>query len=73
MLNMKRFAILLLFCVQGTLPSEAREKLTIKEGSKKCFEWCERHNRTIASQGKCFQRCTVYWSKNGSDAGSVQK
>ena len=53
--------------------SLAKEKLTVKEGTKRCFAWCDRHNRSGSDKWyACSNQCMRYWHKNGSDAKSRQ-
>lgn len=60
------FAAILAFGLGG--PAIAKEKKTVKEGMAACIAWCERHNKTVNSQGKCIARCGKYWGCNGADA-----
>ena len=48
--------------------SEAKEKLTVWEGTRICTEWCIANNKSLKKQIQCSQRCDKYWSENGSDA-----
>lgn len=52
----------------GSEPSLAKEKKSIIEGQKACRAWCDAHNKTENSQGKCYLKCDVYWACNGSDS-----
>lgn len=52
----------------GSVPSIAKEKKTMKDGMTACRAWCEKNNKTIASQQKCFRGCETYWACHGSDS-----
>jgi hypothetical protein len=56
-------------CAIWTLPiSTAREKITTSQGELQCYNWCDAHNKTDKSRNICYNNCSAYWSKNGSDA-----
>ena len=58
----------LLVLVWTSSMSSAKEKLTCAQGCKKCYDWCDAHNKTANSRADCHIRCFDYWYKNGSDA-----
>ncbi len=56
---------------QPSTESLAKEKLTVKEGMTKCYDWCDKHNRMWGDAHiRCVNQCIRYWRKNGSDAKS---
>lgn len=62
-------ALLGLLLLIWTSPiSTAREKITTAQGTIRCWDWCDKNNKTEKSRNICRENCNAYWSKNGSDA-----
>lgn len=72
----RRFAVVLLVIfiaalVQNQTLSFAKERQTMKDGVAECKSWCDRNNKTVASQHSCYVNCEKYWLCKGSDATAI--
>lgn len=52
----------------ATVPVLAKERQTMLAGVTACKASCDRNNRTLPSQHRCYVACERYWMCNGSDS-----
>jgi hypothetical protein len=52
----------------ATVPVLAKERQTMLQGVTACKATCDRINRMIPSQHRCYVACERYWMCNGSDS-----
>ncbi len=54
--------------IQNPTLALAKERKPMKAGVSECKAWCDRNNKTVASQHACYVNCEKYWLCQGSDA-----
>lgn len=62
------FALIAASLVPMPGPAGARENQTMLEGVTACKRACDRMNRTVESQHRCYVQCERYWLCNGRDS-----